>query len=124
MKDNVGLGQARLAIIDLSPLGHQPMCNEDQSVWLTFNGEIYNFPELRAKLIAKGHQFRSRTDSGTIIHLWEEKGPELVQELRGMFAIALWHEPTRRLHLLRDRVGVKPLYYRWDGKVLCFGKPK
>ena len=111
VKDNVGLGQARLAIIDLSPLGHQPMCNEDSTVWLTFNGEIYNFSELRENLLAKGHQFRSKTDSETIIHLWEEEGPELVQHLRGMFAIALWDDRKKILFLARDRMGKKPLFY-------------
>ncbi len=111
VKDNVGLGQARLSIIDLSPLGHQPMCNEDGSIWITFNGEIYNFPEIRERLLARGHKFRSRTDSEVILHLWEEKGPDLVEDLRGMFAIALWDERQKTLFLARDRMGKKPLFY-------------
>ena len=111
VKVNIGLGQARLSIIDLSPLGHQPMCNEDGTVWITFNGEIYNYLELRDELLKKGHQFRSRTDSETIIHLWEEMGPACVERLRGMFAIALWDDRQKLLFLARDRVGKKPLFY-------------
>jgi asparagine synthase (glutamine-hydrolysing) len=121
VNENVGLGQARLAIIDLSPLGHQPMCNEDGTVWLTFNGEIYNFPELRARLLAKGHQFRSLTDSETILHLWEEKGPEMLRDLRGMFAIALWDDRQKVLFLARDRMGKKPLFYADLPDRLIFG---
>jgi asparagine synthase (glutamine-hydrolysing) len=110
-QNNVGLGQSRLAIIDLSPQGLQPMSNEDGSVWMTFNGEIYNFPELRQGLLARGHHFRSHTDSETIIHLWEEKGPQMLDDLRGMFAIALWDERQQTLFLARDRMGKKPLFY-------------
>ena len=108
---NIGLAQARLSIIDLSPLGHQPMSNEDGSVWITFNGEIYNYPELRDELIAKGHIFRSKTDTETIIHLWEEEGERCVERLRGMFAFALWDERHKTLFLARDREGQKPLFY-------------
>jgi len=111
VKGNVGLGQARLSIIDLSPLGHQPMCNEDGSVWITFNGEIYNFLELKEDLLRKGHQFRSQTDTETVIHLWEELGPACVEHLRGMFAFALWDERQQTLFLARDRMGKKPLFY-------------
>jgi len=111
VKGNVGLGQARLSIIDLSPLGHQPMCNEDGTVWITFNGEIYNFPELKEDLLRKGHHFRSQTDTETILHLWEELGPACVERLRGMFAIALWDELQQTLFLTRDRMGKKPLFY-------------
>jgi len=111
VKENVGLGQARLSIIDLSPLGHQPMCNENGTVWITFNGEIYNFMEIREKLLARGHQFRSRTDSEVILHLWEEKGPRMVADLHGMFAIALWDDRQKTLFLARDRMGKKPLFY-------------
>ncbi len=111
VQDNVGLGQARLSIIDLSPLGHQPMCNEDGTVWITFNGEIYNFLELKEELVHKGHQFRSQTDTETILHLWEEFGPACVERLRGMFAIALWDERQQVLFLARDRMGKKPLFY-------------
>ena len=108
---NIGLAQARLSIIDLSPLGHQPMSNEDGSVWITFNGEIYNYPELRDELIAKGHIFRSKTDTETIIHLWEEEGERCVERLRGMFALAIWDDRQKTLFLARDREGQKPLFY-------------
>ena len=107
----VGLGFRRLAIIDLSPAGHQPMSNEDGRVWIAFNGEIYNFQELRDELIGKGHTFRSRTDTETIVHLWEEEGERCVERLRGMFAFALWDGRTRSLFLARDRMGKKPLFY-------------
>ncbi len=118
---NVGLGQARLSIIDLSPLGHQPMSNEDGSIWITFNGEIYNFPELRDELIKKGHTFRSRTDTETILHLWEEEGERCVERLRGMFAFALWDENKQTLFLARDREGKKPLFYAALPDRLIFG---
>jgi asparagine synthase (glutamine-hydrolysing) len=108
VRGNVGLGQARLSIIDLSPLGHQPMCNEDGTIWITFNGEIYNFLELKEELVRKGHQFRSQTDTETILHLWEEFGPACVERLRGMFALALWDVRQQILFLARDRMGKKP----------------
>lgn len=111
VKGRVGLGQARLSIIDLSPLGHQPMCNEDGTVWITFNGEIYNFPELREELLRKGHKFNSKTDTETVIHLWEELGPACLKSLQGMFAFALWDERQQLLFLARDRMGKKPLFY-------------
>jgi asparagine synthase (glutamine-hydrolysing) len=106
----VGLGHARLSIIDLST-GAQPMCNEDETVWIVFNGEIYNYQELRPRLAAKGHVFRSQSDTEVIIHAYEEFGADCVQELRGMFAFAIWDSKRRRLFLARDRVGIKPLYY-------------
>ncbi len=107
----VTLGHRRLAIIDLSEAAAQPIANEDESVWLTFNGEIYNFRELRAELEAAGHQFRSRSDSEVIVHAYEEWGDALVSRLRGIFAFGLWDQRQRRLLLARDRLGVKPLYY-------------
>jgi asparagine synthase (glutamine-hydrolysing) len=107
----VGLGHRRLSIIDLSDYGTQPMCNEDATVWITFNGEIYNYLELRKRLIQRGHVFRSATDTEVIIHLYEEYGADCLQQLRGMFAFAIWDQRRQRLFLARDRVGIKPLYY-------------
>jgi asparagine synthase (glutamine-hydrolysing) len=115
----VGLGHTRLAIIDLTT-GDQPMCNEDRTVWLVYNGEIYNFPELRAELIAKGHVFRSATDTEVIVHLYEEFGEQCLERLRGMFAFALWDARRQQLLLARDRVGIKPLYYTTAGGALLF----
>jgi asparagine synthase (glutamine-hydrolysing) len=105
------LGQRRLAIVDLSPNGRQPMSNEDGSIWITFNGEIYNHPALRPQLEAKGHQYRGASDTETILHLYEEYGRECVTRLRGMFAFALWDEQRQLLLLARDRFGKKPLVY-------------
>ena len=109
----VALGHRRLSIIDLSEAASEPMTNEDSSLWLTFNGEIYNFREIRRRL-EPGHRFRSRTDGEVILHLYEEKGDDAVAELDGMFAFALWDARQRRLLLARDRVGKKPLFYH-DG---------
>ena len=120
-KGNVGLGQCRLSIIDLSPLGHQPMSNEDGTVWITFNGEIYNYLELRTELLQKGHRFRSQTDTETIVHLWEEEGEHCVERLRGMFALALWDTKRQVLFLARDRMGKKPLFYAPLADRLLFG---
>ena len=118
---NVGLGHRRLSIIDLSPSGRNPMSNEDETVWIVFNGEIYNFQELRPRLEAAGHQFRSRTDTEVILHLYEELGPMCVKELRGMFAFAIWDRRIQRLFLARDRMGVKPLHYAITSFGLLFG---
>ncbi len=104
------IGMRRLSIIDLHS-GHQPIANEDQSVWIVFNGEIYNYQDLRTDLIARGHRFTTNSDTETIVHLYEEEGPAAVARLRGMFAIALWDARRRRLFLARDRFGKKPLYY-------------
>ena len=111
VRGNVGLGHTRLSIIDLSDAGAQPMANEDGTVRVTFNGEIYNFPELRAELETRGHLFRSNTDTEVLVHLWEEQGPRCVDALRGMFAFAVWDDREKILFLARDRVGKKPLYY-------------
>lgn len=107
----MGLGNRRLSIIDL-PGGHQPLSNEDQSLWITFNGEIYNYRELRPDLLARGHQFRTHSDTETILHLYEEYGLNFLDRLRGMFAFAIWDGRKRRLLLARDRLGVKPVFYR------------
>ena len=114
-----GLGHLRLSIIDLAA-GGQPMSNEDDSVWIVFNGEIYNFPELRERLLAKGHQFKSRCDTEVIIHLYEEFGTACVSQLRGMFAFAIWDVPRQRLFVARDRVGIKPLYFCKTDETLWF----
>jgi asparagine synthase (glutamine-hydrolysing) len=115
-----GLGHRRLSIIDLTEAGRQPMSNEDKTVWMVFNGEIYNFSVLREELERKGHRFASRTDSEVIIHLFEEEGSAGIARLVGMFALALWSEKRRTLVLARDHVGIKPLVYYWDGKSFLF----
>ncbi len=117
--DDVGLAARRLKIIDLVG-GHQPLTNEDRSCWLVFNGEIYNFLDLRHRLESKGHRFSSKTDGETILHLYEEEGDDCLGHLEGMFAFALWDRPRRRLLLARDHLGIKPLYYRLDGGGLAF----
>ena len=117
----LGLGHRRLAIIDLSPDGAQPMSNEDGTVWVVLNGEIYNFQELRAQLLAKGHRFASKSDTEVLVHGWEEWGEKLVERLRGMFAFAIWDGRARRLFLARDRFGKKPLFYRLTPEGIWFG---
>jgi len=116
----IGLGHRRLSIIDLSPAGHQPMSNENGTVWLVFNGEVYNFESLRKELLSKGHVFRSQTDCEAIIHLYEDEGIDCLKRLNGMFALAVWDEGKRRLWLARDRLGIKPLNYYWDEQRLVF----
>lgn len=116
----LGLGHRRLSIIDLEG-GHQPIANEDQTIWVVSNGEIYNFGELRDDLVKKGHTFKTRSDTEVIVHLYEEHGEECFQYLRGMFAIAIWDERKRKLILVRDRVGKKPLFYFYDGTRIVFG---
>src|SRR5262245_50429221 len=106
----VGLGMRRLSIIDLAG-GQQPVSNEDGSVWIVFNGEIYNYRELRHDLQQKGHVFRTSSDTETIVHLYEELGPRCVERLRGMFGFAIWDERRQQLLLARDRLGIKPMYY-------------
>ena len=120
VKDGTGLGMRRLSIIDLSG-GHQPVFNEDRTVWIVFNGEIYNFPELREDLLKRGHSFRTHSDTEVIVHLYEEMGADCVRKLRGMFAFALYDERRRKLLIARDRLGKKPLHYALQSNRLLFG---
>ena len=115
----LGLGHRRLSIIDLEG-GHQPIANEDETVWVVFNGEIYNFGELHEDLVKKGHTFKTRSDTEVIVHLYEEEGEKCFEKLRGMFAIAIWDARNRKLVLARDRVGKKPLFYFYDGSRIAF----
>ncbi|OGW01401.1 MAG: asparagine synthase (glutamine-hydrolyzing), partial [Nitrospinae bacterium RIFCSPLOWO2_01_FULL_39_10] len=119
-KPSVGLGHRRLSIIDLSVSGHQPMCNEDGTIWIVLNGEIYNYIELVKDLKEKGHKFKSNTDTEAIIHLYEEYGEECVKKLRGMFAFTIWDEKEEVLMLARDRPGKKPLLYYYKNGIFCF----
>jgi asparagine synthase (glutamine-hydrolysing) len=116
---NVGLGFNRLSIIDLAG-GHQPLSNEDGTVWIVFNGEIYNFQSLHQELESRGHRFRTRSDTETIVHAWEEFGESCVEKLRGMFAFAIWDERRRVLFGARDRLGIKPFYYYQDSERIAF----
>ena len=118
---NIGLGFRRLAIIDLSAAGNQPMCNEDESLWIVFNGEFYGFREHQERLKKAGHVFKSRTDTETVLHLYEEHGVECLQYLDGMFAFALWDRKTNDLLLVRDRLGIKPLHYAVRDSGILFG---
>ena len=117
---NIGLGHRRLSIIDLSELGRQPMSSQDQSIWITFNGEIYNFQELKTDLISKGYSFKSNSDTEVIIYLYQEYQEKCLDLLRGMFAFAIWDKSNQILFLARDRIGKKPLYYYFNGKTLLF----
>ena len=116
----VGIGCARLSIVDLST-GQQPICNEDESLWIVFNGEIYNHPELRADLERAGHRFTTRSDTEVILHLYEDLGPECLQLLNGQFAIAIWNTHESTLFLARDRLGIRPLFYKVLPQGLVFG---
>ncbi|PYV96898.1 MAG: asparagine synthase (glutamine-hydrolyzing) [Acidobacteria bacterium] len=120
VKKGAGLGMRRLSIIDL-PGGHQPLFNEDRSVWIVFNGEIYNFRELRVELERKGHRFSTNSDTEVIVHLYEDLGSDCVQKLRGMFGFAIYDERRQRLFLARDRLGIKPLHYALSDGRLLFG---
>jgi asparagine synthase (glutamine-hydrolysing) len=117
---NVSLAMRRLSIIDIRT-GHQPLSNEDGSIWIVFNGEIYNHGELRKDLISRGHRYRTQSDTETIVHLYEEYGKNCVQYLRGMFAFAIWDRNRRSLFIARDRLGIKPLYYRHQDDTFLFG---
>lgn len=120
INNNVGLGIRRLSIIDLDT-GHQPISNEDKSIWVVLNGEIYNYLDLRKSMEAKGHQFQTKTDTEVITHLYEEFGLDCIKKLRGMFAFALWDNKEKKLFLARDRIGQKPLYYAIVDGSLVFG---
>ena len=119
LSGQVGLGFRRLSIIDLAG-GHQPLSNEDETVWIVFNGEIYNYQELREDLLKKGHVFRTKADTEVIVHLYEEYGEAGIQSLRGMFAFAIWDQKQQKLLLARDRVGIKPLYYAVTSQSVVF----
>ena len=120
VEENVGLAMRRLSIIDVKS-GHQPLANENRDVWIVFNGEIYNHADLRSDLEAKGHHYRTHSDTETIVHLYEEYGRDCVKHLRGMFAFVIWDRRRRVLFAARDRLGIKPFYYLWDGKSFLFG---
>jgi len=116
----VGFGHQRLSIIDLSDAGRQPMSNEDGTIWITYNGEIYNYRELAVDLKKKGHKFKSDTDTEVLLHLYEEEGTKAVNRLNGMFGFVIWDQNLKRLWVCRDRIGIKPLVYYWDGKQFIF----
>jgi len=118
--EHAALGHRRLSIVDLAA-GHQPLSNENGSVWIVFNGEIYNHADVRPELESAGHVYRTRSDTETIVHAYEQWGDGCVEHLRGMFAFAIWDAPRRRLLLARDRLGVKPLYWAQAGNRLLFG---
>jgi len=120
VEGNVGLAMRRLSIIDIQT-GHQPITNEDENLWIVYNGELYNHQDLRKELEGRGHRYRSKSDTETIVHLFEEYGRDCVKYLRGMFAFAIWDRRKRELFIARDRLGIKPLYYWHDGQALLFG---
>ncbi|NEQ64715.1 MAG: asparagine synthase (glutamine-hydrolyzing) [Symploca sp. SIO2D2] len=121
LSGSVALGHRRLAIIDLSTAGKQPLSNEDETIWVTFNGEIYNFLEIRRELLKLGHKFQSQTDTEVIVHAYEEWGTECLHRFNGMFAFVLWDERKGCLWLVRDRLGIKPLFYAYSSQGLVFG---
>src|ERR1700693_3696594 len=113
------LGHRRLSIVDVAG-GHQPMTNESSTLWLTYNGEIFNHAGLRPSLEQAGHRYTTRSDTETILHSFEQYGPDCVLRLRGMFAFAIWDKNSRKLFCARDRLGKKPFYYYWDGRLFAF----
>lgn len=119
-ENRIGLGFRRLSIIDIAE-GHQPLCNEDESVWIIFNGEIYNYKSLRSMLQDRGHVFRTNSDTEVIVHLYEEFGEECVKHLRGMFGFAIWDRRKKQLFAARDHFGIKPFYYQYNDRQLLFG---
>src|SRR4030067_3197307 len=116
----VGLGHRRFAIIDLSPAGHQPMATEEGNYIITYNGEVYNFQELRIELESLGHKFRSKTDTEVVLHAYVQWGAECVKRFNGMFAFAIWDKTRQEIFLARVRYGIKPLYYTLAGPTLIF----
>ncbi|MBV9573443.1 MAG: asparagine synthase (glutamine-hydrolyzing) [Acidobacteriales bacterium] len=120
VEGNIGLAMRRLSIIDVQS-GHQPLTNEDKNLWIVYNGEIYNHQELRDGLESRGHQYSTKSDTETVVHLYEEHGSNCVKFLRGMFAFAIWDRRRRKLFVARDRLGIKPLYYLNDGDKFLFG---
>lgn len=120
LDDNISLGHVRLSIIDLSNAGRQPMANEDKSLWIVFNGEIYNFSELRNELQKKGHNFKSKTDTETILHAYEEWGPDCIERFNGMWAFAIYDTNKNEIFLSRDRFGIKPIYYYFNDEKFAF----
>jgi len=119
LDDNIGLGHARLSIIDLST-GSQPVHNEDKSLWIVYNGEVFNYPELKEDLQGKGHRFYTTSDTEVLLHLYEEQGPDCLAQLNGQFAVAIWDAKKKELFLARDRVGIRPLYYTISNNTLIF----
>jgi len=117
---NLGFGHRRLSIIDLSENGRQPMPNEDETVWITYNGEVYNFLDFKDSLERKGHSFRSRTDTEVLVHLYEDYGEEMLHKLRGMFAFGIWDDQRKKLFVARDRLGIKPIYYAFTNGAFVF----
>lgn len=120
IEGNAGLGFRRLSIIDLS-MGHQPLANEDETIWIIFNGEIYNYQELQENLLKQGHVFKTRSDTETIVHLYEQYGTDCVKYLRGMFAFSIWDNNKKQLFCARDRFGIKPFYFYTDAQKFVFG---
>jgi asparagine synthase (glutamine-hydrolysing) len=120
VEGSVGLGMRRLSIIDVKT-GHQPLSNEDENLWIVFNGEIYNHAKLRTEMESRGHRYRTHSDTETIVHLYEEYGRDCVKHLCGMFAFAIWDGRRKSLFVARDRLGIKPFYYRYDRKTFLFG---
>src|SRR5688500_3871007 len=118
--DRAALGHRRLSIVDLAG-GAQPLANEDATIQIVFNGEIYNHADLRPRLEAAGHRYQTRSDTETIVHAYEQWGDDCVERFRGMFAFAIWDAPRRRLLLVRDRLGIKPLYWSTVGSRIVFG---
>ncbi len=118
-QSGIHLGLRRLSIIDLAG-GHQPVSNEDETIWIACNGEVYNYIELREGLEEKGHRFRTHSDVEVLVHLYEERGLDFLNDVNGMFGLVLFDLREDRLILARDRLGIKPIYYAWDGRRLVF----